>query len=139
MRLIGISSNGHAVGTNRGDRLATPLPPAQRSAKTIEDRADRQRFYVGRFQAAALNEVVRRQAAPPEPDMVEGEAEAIEIDTIYHRKLAGLRRLPKRERPHARKAANDWRIQAFKALREKNATERRARRMLRQLLKPELC
>jgi hypothetical protein len=96
-------------------------------------------LYVSRrFEAAVLNEVVRRQAARPEPDTHEGEGEEIEIDTIYRRKLAGLRRLPKRERPHARKAAKDWRTQALKALREKNAIERRARLRLQQLLKPEL-
>jgi hypothetical protein len=138
MSLIGISSNGHAVGTRRGDRpVATPLPPAHHSAKTIGDEADRQHLHVSRrFEAAALNEVVRRQAAPPEPDMVEGEAEEIEIDTIYRRKLAGLRRLPKRERPHARKAAKDWRTQALRALRERNAIERHARRVIRRLQAP---
>jgi hypothetical protein len=95
-------------------------------------------LYVNRrFEAAVLNEVVRRQGPPPESDMIEGEAEEIEIDTIYRRKLAGLRRLPKRERPHARKAARDWRTQALKALREKNAIERHARRRVRQLLRPE--
>ena len=136
--MTGTSSNGHAAGTKRGDRLATPLPPDY-PAKTIEDRADRQHLYVSRrFEAAVLNEVVRRQAAPPEPDMVEGEAEAIEIDTIYHRKLAGLCRLPKRERPHARKAAKDWRTQALKALQEKRVRDRHARRALRQSLRLEL-
>jgi hypothetical protein len=133
---IGTASKGLSPGNNRGIRPATPVSPDY-PAKTIEDQADRQNFYVGRFQAAVLNEVVRRQAAPPEPDMVEGEAEAIEIDTIYHRKLAGLRRLPKRERPHARKAAIDWRIQALKALREKHAIERHARRAFRKLSKLE--
>jgi hypothetical protein len=138
MNTSGISSNGHAAGTKRGDRLATPLPPVQRPAKTIEDQTDRQHLYQSRrFEAALLNEIVRRQAASSESDMVEGEAEEIEIDTIYRRKLAGLRRLPKRERSHARKAARDWRTQALKALREKNATERHARRKLRLLLKPE--
>jgi len=114
------------------------LPP-DHPAKTIGDQADRPHLYVSRrFDAALLNEVVRRQATPPEPDMVEGEAEEIEIDTIYRRKLAGLRRLPKRERPHARKAAKDWRTQALKALREKRVRERHARRKLRQLFKLEL-
>jgi hypothetical protein len=138
MKLIGISSKGHAVGTKRGDRLATSLPPDY-SAETIEDQADGQHLYVSwKFQAAALCEVTLPETDLPEPDIITGEAERIEIETLYGRKIAGLRQLPKRERSHARKAAKEWRTQALKALQEKRAVDRHARRAFRRLLKLEL-
>jgi len=127
----GIASSEPNPGNNRGTRPATPASPDY-LANTIEDRADRQHFFAGRrFGAAVLNEVLRRVTASPEPEVVEGDAEEIEIETVFRRKLAGLRQLPKRERSTARKAARDWRTQALKALREKRANSRCADRLRR--------
>jgi hypothetical protein len=42
-----------------------------------------------------------------------------------------LRRLAKRERPHARKAAREWRTLALIAVRDKRTSERHANRIRR--------
>jgi hypothetical protein len=57
----------------------------------------------------------------------------VDVDTIFKRKLMGLRLLPRRERAQAYRAAKAWRRAALKALREKRQCERHARYMLRQL------
>jgi hypothetical protein len=62
----------------------------------------------------------------------DAEASEFDIDTIFKQKLSGLPLLPKKERAAARRAARDWRRQALMALREKRATARHARYMLRQ-------
>jgi hypothetical protein len=67
----------------------------------------------------------------------EDEAAKLEIDHLFRRRISGLRRLPRRERPHALRAAREWRMLALKALRERKAAARHARYMLRQLLKPK--
>lgn len=56
-----------------------------------------------------------------------------EIEKIFRRKIAGLRRLPRRERPAAVQAAKDTRMLALKALREKRARERAAQHALNKL------
>jgi hypothetical protein len=63
----------------------------------------------------------------------EGDAAEIEIETIYQRKIAGARMLPRRERALARRVAREWRRFALRALRERRLSERHARRTLRQL------
>jgi hypothetical protein len=63
----------------------------------------------------------------------EGDAAEIEIETIFKRRIAGARLLPRHERAPARRAAREWRRIALKALREKRMRERHARHMLRQL------
>jgi hypothetical protein len=89
---------------------------------------------------AAAIEVTRWRRPVPEVDVSEeGEAEEIEIEFQFRRKLAGLRFMPRLDRPHARRAAREWRTAALKALREKRATARYARRMLRRLQTPEPC
>jgi hypothetical protein len=64
------------------------------------------------------------------------EAAMIGIEEEYQRKLAGLRRLPPHERPHALRAAQEARQLALKALRDRRASARNARRMLRQFQRP---
>jgi hypothetical protein len=65
----------------------------------------------------------------------EGDAAEIEIETIFKRKIAAARLLPRRERALARREARDWRRIALKALREKRATERHARYMRWRLMR----
>jgi hypothetical protein len=95
---------------------------------------------LAKFGSAATNEVTRRTADPIDFDVFDDETSgaAAEIATVYRRKLAGLRYLPRSERPHALRAAREWRRSALRAIREKRATERYARRKLRPLLMPEL-
>jgi len=95
---------------------------------------------LAKFGSAATNEVTRRATDPIESDVFENETSGAEADiaTAYRRKLGGLRYLPRSEKPHALRAAREWRRSALRALREKRAVERHARRKLRQLLKSEL-
>jgi hypothetical protein len=65
----------------------------------------------------------------------EDDAANIDIDTIFKRKLMGLRLLPRRERAQAYRAAEEWRRAALKALRKKRLSERHARYMLRQQMR----
>jgi hypothetical protein len=60
-----------------------------------------------------------------------------EIDATFQRKLAAIRRLPKRDRHYARLAAIDERAAALIALRRKRETARQFRHFLRLLLTPK--
>jgi hypothetical protein len=60
----------------------------------------------------------------------EDKAEEFEIDAEFRRKLAGLRRLRRDERPFALRAAREWRRLALKALREKRTAKRHTRYVL---------
>lgn len=134
---IGIAGNDPSPGSDRGKRPAALLSPDYLAKEKTERPTDQPLPSVGRkFGANVLSELTERTRSLREPDAVEGEAEEIEIETVFRRKIAGLRRLPKRERPSARKAARDWRIRALKALREQRARDRQARHILRQLLTP---
>jgi hypothetical protein len=81
--------------------------------------------------AAELTRVNPNCPAPPiiEPD----EPGEVEIEMTFRRTIAGLRRLPRRERPAAVQAAKDTRMMALKVLREKRAYKRQAEYMLRKL------
>jgi hypothetical protein len=132
--MIGISSSGHAVGTERGERLATPVPPDWLAKEKIELSARPRNINLGgEWRAAAWHGTTRAGLLLPETKVIEGEAEELEIETTFRRKLSGLRRLPKSERPSALKAARDWRQSALNALREKHARERHANHLLRNL------
>jgi len=95
---------------------------------------DRQRF----SQLAAIEITGRSLAAPEIEPFDEYAGEEIEIETRFRRKLAGLRRLPRQERPHALRAAREARQLDLKTLREKRAAERDRRYRLRQLQKVAL-
>jgi len=93
-----------------------------------------------KFGSTATNDVTRRVARAVDFDEFEDETAGaeLEIATLYRRKLAGLRYLPRNERPLARRAVREWYRSALRAIREKRATERHAMRTLRQLFKLEL-
>jgi len=61
-----------------------------------------------------------------------------EIQMIFRRQIAGLRRLPRRERAQALRAALEWLWFAMAALREKQACARHTRYMRRRLQRPGL-
>jgi hypothetical protein len=56
-----------------------------------------------------------------------------EIDDNFARAIAGLRRLPRHERPYALRAAKEARDLARKALHEKREIERHANHLLSKL------
>ena len=62
----------------------------------------------------------------------EGDAAEIEIRTTFRRMMMGLRRLPRRERAQALRAAREWRSFALNALHEKRQRDRHARYMQRR-------
>jgi hypothetical protein len=133
----GIASKGPSPGSNRGAQPATLVSPDYPAKEKTERPTDQHDKSLNRkFGTAVLSELTERARSLPEPDAVEGEAEEIEIESVFRRRIAGLRHLPKRERPSARKAARDWRIRALKALREQRARDRQARRVHRQLSGP---
>jgi hypothetical protein len=83
--------------------------------------------------AAALE--ARGRAGLPELESLEEDEGAVrEIDQLFRRRLAGLRRLPRHQRAQALRAAREWRRQALRALKERRAAERHARHLLRQQL-----
>lgn len=133
---IGIESNGPSPGSDRGKGSAAPSSPEKPAMKS-QSEADQHRFGVGwEFRTAALIEALARDRYQPDDELPEGEAEEIEINHMFRRRIAGLRRLPKHERPHALKAARNWRGQALKALREQRARDRLAKRIRLQLSRP---
>jgi hypothetical protein len=67
----------------------------------------------------------------------EDEGAELDIEHEFRRKLAALRRLPRQDRSHALRAARDSRQLALKALHEKRAWDRLARKWLRRLRVPE--
>jgi hypothetical protein len=129
------------MGSDRGTGPATsasPDYPASKSNHETEREPDAPPRL--KFSAGAAIEITRRRASSPEFDArEEGEAEEIAIDMEYRQRLAGLRHLPRREKPHALRAAREWRRAALKALREKRAAERYARRLRRQSQTPAPC
>jgi hypothetical protein len=82
----------------------------------------------------AAAEMTGRWPRRPSPLVVDpDEAGEVEIEKTFRRTIAGLRRLPRRERPSAVQAAKDTRMLALKALRERRATKRHADHLLRKL------
>jgi len=77
---------------------------------------------------------------PPSALAVQPEEELgaeLAIEEEFKRRLFGLCRLPKHDRPHALRAARYWRALALRALRERRAELRHARRWLRARQSPK--
>jgi|HubBroStandDraft_1064217.scaffolds.fasta_scaffold472554_1 hypothetical protein len=126
------------MGIDRGTGLAALRSPADQ-ASTSERSLGEPPIGCARsaWHSAAALETTRRAAALPELEPLEADDGAVlEINQQFRRRLAGLRRLPRHQRADALRAARDWRRQALRALKERRAAERRARHLLRQLLKP---
>jgi hypothetical protein len=74
-------------------------------------------------------ESTRRVASDP----IDGDAAAAnEIERQYQGMLAGIRQLPRSQRPAARRAAREWRHMMLAALRERRKRERLARLLLKK-------
>jgi hypothetical protein len=126
------------MGIDRGIGLAALRSPADQ-ASTSERSLDKPAIGHARsaWHSAAALETTRHAARLPELEpLEEDEGAVLEINQLFRRRLAGLRRLPRHQRADALRAARDWRRQSLRALKERRAAERRARHLLRQLLKP---
>jgi hypothetical protein len=119
----GPSENDHGTGP------ATSASPAA-SANTNET-SEKNRSSLPIQLHLARNEVTRpgMPSGGLEPDEDSDGADA-EIEVIFRRKIAGLRRLPRRERAQALREAREWLAFARTALRAKKAAARHTRYML---------
>ena len=122
--------------TDHGTRPATPASPAP-LAKQEEQPTKSNGSSPRRFSTETLIEFTYRAALAhgPAPEEDDGAGEA-DIEAAFRLKLAGLRRLPRRERRLALRAALQWRAAALQALREKRARERHSRYMAWLLRRP---
>ena len=126
------------MGSDRGAGPATsgsPDYPAITKCQPAERQSDAPAQLAHRV-AAAIDLTSRRLPAIELDACDEGQAEEIEIETVFQRKVSAARRLPRRDRSAAFRAARDWRQAALHAVREKRARVRHANRMLRQLRMP---
>jgi hypothetical protein len=126
------------MGSDRGTGLAALRSPAAQ-ASTSERSLDRPPIGCARlaWHSAAALETTRHAADLPELEPLEEDDGAVlEINQLFRRRLAGLRRQPRHQRADALQAARDWRRQALRALKERRSAERHARHLLRQSLKP---
>ena len=124
--------------SDRGAEPATLAPPDSPAIQAADERRrSANPFSRSMIYAVAETEVTRGLDGLA---LADGECDAgaaAEIDATFQRKLAAIRRLPKRDRPDARRAAIEERVMALIALRHKRETARQFRRYLRQLLTPK--
>ena len=99
----------------------SPAPSAQDHEKEFEH----QPFACVRFLPTAT-ELTRDAETSPDGPVDDAASTAAEIQAIFRSRIAGLRRLPKRERAQAMRAALEWLWFAEAALREKRMIERSA-------------
>jgi hypothetical protein len=99
----------------------SPAPSAQDHEKEFEH----QPFACVRFFPAAT-ELTRDAEPAPDGPVDDAASTAAEIQAIFRSRIAGLRRLPKRERALALRVALEWLWFAEAALREKRMIERSA-------------
>jgi hypothetical protein len=101
------------------------------SANEDQKKDEKQLFSPIIFKSAAT-ELTLRDLLPAELMSTEEEDNPdVEIQLIFRRKIAGLRRLPRHQRAQALRAALEWLGSAMAALREKRAYTRHRRNILR--------
>jgi hypothetical protein len=123
------------TANDRGTGPATSVSPAS-LADEDQKAFEYQPFACAKCHAPAV-ELIHGVASFAESEPVDeaGSPEG-EIQAIFRCWIAGLRRLPKRERSQALRAALEWLWFAEAALREKRLAERNARYRLRQQVRP---
>jgi hypothetical protein len=121
--------------SNRGAEPATLVPPVSLANKLTgeEDRPSNSRRRFIAFENAQMEVTHGLSERLVLPDNECDESASAEIDAIFQRKLAGIRRLPKHERSSARRAAMEERAMAHLALRRKREATRQLRRFLLRL------
>lgn len=122
------------MASSRGAGPATPAPPDSPATKIENDKASVARAFWQRFAfKAAGTEAACGSEALILPDDECDDAISAGIEDTFRRKLAAIRRMPKRERPHARRAALEDRAMALLALKDKREAMRQFRRFLFRL------
>lgn len=114
------ASDSEPMENKRGIGPATPVSAALSANEKRKEDGD-QAFTLIKFNPAAP-EVTRRDFLPAELMSTEEEDNPdVEIQLIFRRKIAGLRRLPRHQRAQALRAALEWLWSTLAALREKRA------------------
>lgn len=125
--------------SNRGAKPATLVPPVSLATQIPEERqrstAPFWRSIAFRGAETEVTHGLGTGLVLPD-DENDGDIRA-EIDSTFRRKLAAIRRLPKRERADARRAAMEERTVALLALRRKREATRQFRRFLLSLFAPK--
>lgn len=119
------TDEGHAVSNRGTGPIATLVSPAS-SAKATgikTEPSSSARVPPPPTPIRLAQDDVREESMGP---IEETDDEAFEIELEFRRKVAGLRRLPKRERAAALRAAREWYALALQALRERKAGKRHA-------------
>src|SRR5258708_25756704 len=115
------------MGTDHGTGPANPVSPAKPANKTTEP-ANLPAPTGAGFSREALIEVTRWNPFSPELEPLEDdEAEALEIEAEFKRRISGLRRLPRHARAEALRFSREQRTIALKTLREKRQRARHTR------------
>lgn len=121
--------------SNRGAEPATLAPPASLATQITNERQNSAApFWRSMaFESAEAEVTHSRGSVLVLPDDECDEDARAGIGETFRRKLAGIRRLPKHERPSARRAAMDERAMALAALQRKREATRQFRRFLLRL------
>jgi len=130
----GGKGNGLPMGNDRGTGPATSVSP---DALANEQSRSDKFLAVARtiFSSAAAIELTQQDYPSLGSEATEDDG-TTEIQDTFRRMLMGLRQLPRQERAQALRAAQEWRLYALNAVREKRARDRYARYMLWRLKRP---
>jgi hypothetical protein len=125
--------------SNRGAEPATLVPPVSLATQIPNERqGSTNTVWLAMAFKVAETEVTRDLGTGLVlPDDENDEDIREEIDATFQRKLTAIRRLPKRERADARRAAMEERATALLALRQKREATRQFRRFLLRLFAPK--
>jgi hypothetical protein len=121
--------------SDRGAEPATLAPPVSLAKKITDETSGpvNSGWYSIAFDCAETEVTSGQEPSVILPDDECDAAAMAAIDTTFQQKLAGIRRLPKHERPYARRAAMDERASALRALRDRHSATRQFRRYLLRL------
>jgi hypothetical protein len=122
------------LANSRGTGPATPVSPGS----SASDESPPEKFREGSrpiFARPAAIELTRQDFEAPESEAPDDDG-AAGIEAEFRRWIAGLRRLPRKERAAALRTAREWYLLALTALGEKRARERNARHMARRQQRP---
>lgn len=125
--------------SDRGAELAALVPPVSLATQISDEGRSSDRFiwHAMGFETAATEVTRGTHSDVVLPADEDDDDIRAEIDSTFQRKLAAIRRMPKRDRPFARRAATDERDAELLGLRERREIARQFKRYLLRLLAPK--